>query len=376
MVIWSGFILSRGSAEVFCWFGGKTTNQYLVRGRQVGMKRAERVALENVSNKQHCLGEAKKRLMTEEGDSVVGNEAEIGVIRRALESHFSRGKTQKLYIYGAPGTGKTATVSHVISTWFKRRRIVRMNCIAENISSSKQFMAVLKEKTGKKTITKGVVVIDELDALAARGFIQELFTEKELTVVGISNTVDLVDDSGEVEFLFFKPKSVEEMKRVVTERVGPGGVLSETACELCCRKTAGKGDVRRTLELCRKAIETCEKEGGGEVLPEHVHRSGGGRTEASFTLHQKIVLCGVFCVRKSVAIEALYKNYQRLCTTTRLCSPLPFASFVDCVESVGQGVDLWTRGAKRMVGLVMPRPDVLDAISGVSLLRDAAEVFK
>jgi len=123
-----------------------------------------------------------------------------------------------------------------------------------------------------------VLLLDEIDqleqALLYKLFEQALLPTSTLILIGISNSLDLVDRTLprlrskqlEPELLHFPPYSYEAISAIIKERLASitmadyslpsTTVLFETsAIELCARKLVSSGDVRKVLDTCRKAVE-------------------------------------------------------------------------------------------------------------------------
>ena len=63
-----------------------------------------------------CYQKAKKALHTALPERVLCREKESDVVRAFLDKHLRQKKGGSLYISGAPGTGKTVVLSHMINT--------------------------------------------------------------------------------------------------------------------------------------------------------------------------------------------------------------------------------------------------------------------
>ena len=168
-----------------------------------------------------ALGRAMQSLSTalpEEG--VVGREAQKKVIREFLAKAWKRkGKKRRaLYVSGAPGTGKTACLKHLLreTDLEKEVRVVFVNCMG--LSSSREIFARVAQEldpaydgaTPKQYVeavicsSRGgrniLLVLDEVDQLDSRE--QEVLYSvfewpqlkgSRLSLVGIANALDLTD---------------------------------------------------------------------------------------------------------------------------------------------------------------------------------------
>ena len=166
------------------------------------------------------LTQAKQALSTAlpEG-GVVGREKELAVMRDFLEGAWKKsGKRRRaLYVSGAPGTGKTASLKHLLREMRMEKQcaVVFVNCMG--LTSSKEIYArVAGElapgydgKTPKKYVEAKIcarggrnilLVLDEVDQLDSRD--QEILYSvfewpqlkgSRLSLVGIANALDLTD---------------------------------------------------------------------------------------------------------------------------------------------------------------------------------------
>ena len=120
-----------------------------------------------------------------------------------------------------------------------------------------------------------VLLVDELDYIMNRkqNVIYNLFDwpgrrQARLVVVGIANTMDLpeqlmprVHSRLGLTRMTFAPYTREQLQRIVQERLRGLEAFDDDAVELCARKVASvSGDVRRALQICRRAAEICQLE--------------------------------------------------------------------------------------------------------------------
>lgn len=61
-----------------------------------------------------CYQAVKQSLHTAKPDHLVGREQEVADITEFLKTHLEKQSAGSLYISGAPGTGKTAALLHII----------------------------------------------------------------------------------------------------------------------------------------------------------------------------------------------------------------------------------------------------------------------
>ncbi|XP_021095542.1 cell division control protein 6 homolog isoform X2 [Heterocephalus glaber] len=249
-----------------------------------------------------CYQQAKLILNTAVPDRLPGREAEMDVIRSFLREHICGRKAGSLYLSGAPGTGKTACLSRILQNLKKEVKgfkTIMLNCMSLR-SAQAVFPAIAQEicqgeasrLTGKDmmqklekqmTAEKGpmiVLVLDELDQLDSKGqdVLYTLFewpwlSGSRLVLIGIANTLDLTDrilprlearQHCKPQLLNFPPYTRSQIAAILQDRlhqVSGDRVLDPAALQFCARKvSAVSGDVRKALDLCRRAIEIVESD--------------------------------------------------------------------------------------------------------------------
>ncbi|VDM33376.1 unnamed protein product, partial [Hydatigera taeniaeformis] len=230
-----------------------------------------------------------------------------------------------MYISGVPGTGKTATVMAVMRSMtecldengsgvippFKFVNVNGMQVSqphqiypqiyealkGERVSAYKamslledEFCSALR-RHGNPTAPACVLLLDELDLLCSRrqDVLYTLFDwtcrssisaggcrrcgRRILIVLAVANTMDLpervlhhrVASRLGSSRLAFAPYSHAQLATIVNARLGSefSSAFDSKAIELAARKVAAvSGDARRTLDVCRRAAELAQLEGG------------------------------------------------------------------------------------------------------------------
>jgi hypothetical protein len=220
-------------------------------------------------------------------------------IMKFIEKGIMRGSADGgLYIAGVPGTGKSATVVRVISELAAREDLPNFEYVEINgmkLPEAHQLYTVLWEKlTGKRATparaaihldqrfrTRNlkrpicVLLVDELDYIMThqQNVLYNLFdwpgrSTARLIVIGISNTIDLPDllmprvhSRLGLTKLYFEPYTSSEIRTIIHDRLREIHSFDEDGIELCARKIASvSGDIRRALQICRRAAEICEED--------------------------------------------------------------------------------------------------------------------
>ena len=219
-----------------------------------------------------------------------------------------RGDGGVLYVCGVPGTGKTACMSEVLAAARPRARaagtqFVSLNCLQlptpqhaysklwERLSGQRlgparardALQAAFAPSVGGGAARRRfatLIVLDEIDMLMTRDqsvlynlFEWPLQPGARLAVVGISNTHDLdqrvlprIGSRLTEAKLAFQPYGVAQIAGILRGRLAAcapeaRAALDATALELAARKVASEtGDVRRALELLRRAVEIAQFE--------------------------------------------------------------------------------------------------------------------
>jgi len=220
-----------------------------------------------------------------------------------------------LYICGIPGTGKTACVmevlgglkaravqrgvqlvtlnalslptpQHVYSRLWEKltgqlcgpaRALANLEEMFRGASGSSSGAGGSRAKGGPAAARPGMtlMLVDEIDVLVTKdqSVLYNLFEwptlpGARLAVIGISNTHDLdsrvlprIASRLASSKLAFQPYSVEQLRTIVRNRLGAIDVIKDIAVEFAARKVAAtSGDVRRVLELLRRALDIADEE--------------------------------------------------------------------------------------------------------------------
>ncbi|UCC91348.1 MAG: ORC1-type DNA replication protein [Candidatus Aenigmatarchaeota archaeon] len=229
-------------------------------------------------------------------------------------------RPSNIFIYGKTGTGKSLCAKHTTSRLLETAtnngneniRIVYVNCKMSKVSDTEyRMLSQLILNFGVRVPFTGlptnqlyrkfykildareqnvILVLDEIDALVNKigdGVLynltrinQELKNAK-LTIIGISNNISFINNldprvksSLSEEEIVFPPYNANELRNILTERVGFAfnpDVVSPTVIAKCSALAAQEhGDARKALDLLRVAGEIAERMGNNRVSEEHV----------------------------------------------------------------------------------------------------------
>jgi cell division control protein 6 len=294
-------------------------------------------------------------------------EEQIRLLGQTVAPVLKDARCSNIFIYGKPGTGKTAVTKYVLShleykakEYGSQVRFCYINC--RMIGSEYRVFANLSQSVGITIPFTGlsvgevfdrfrtsldsskiifIIVLDEIDVMIKdRGDsfmyeltrINETLSKSKVSIIGISNDLRLkefldprVFSSLSEEELVFRPYDAEELRNILLERSKLSfreGVLSDPALSVCSALAAAEdGDARRALDLLRVAGEVAERQGAKVITEEHVrqaekHIEHNRVVEAlkNLTLHSKLVLLSVYHLNKpSATTGEIYDVYNELC---------------------------------------------------------------
>ncbi|EDV26452.1 uncharacterized protein TRIADDRAFT_22362, partial [Trichoplax adhaerens] len=240
----------------------------------------------------------KNILSTSIDDSVICRNHYLEEIGNFIKQHVDHGTAASMYISGAPGTGKTLCLKKVAAD-NQVAKVIYLNCMtfkkADNVHNQ-----ILSKLLGSETVLSAraaveklrraisssgsmiVLIIDEIDQLECKGqeVLYTLFElpsipRSKLILIGVANSLDLTDRSlprlnklekYKPKLLHFPPYTKDEIVCILDSRMSMVNEISIVkyddvyAFEYCARKvSAVSGDIRKALDICRRAIEIVEK---------------------------------------------------------------------------------------------------------------------
>ena len=245
--------------------------------------------------------EARAALHTGTPSELLCRETQVQTMEAWLDQHLVSGNSGSMYISGAPGTGKTATLTHLLETKVKKEyKSIFINCMVLK-SSIAIYREVAKqlnpnkiaktEKDALKTIESCIrnskmmilLVLDEVDQLESKDqsvlytvFEWPALQGSKLVLVGIANSLDLTDrvlprlqvsPNYRPALLHYPPYTKQEIMDIITARLREGArdavsgqpVITARAIAFLAGKIASlSGDLRKALDVCRRALELSE----------------------------------------------------------------------------------------------------------------------
>lgn len=256
------------------------------------------IALHKPNSLQYQL--TKHALHSSLPDELVGRKQEMKTITDFVCSRISSKKSGSLYISGAPGTGKSACASKILSSKeiTEHAQVITINCMSSK-NATAIYSKIASEMGAKpsacKTVKSSVsylemaltsnvrpvvLLLDEMDQLSCKNqevlytmFEWPALPNSRLILIGIANTLDLTDrilprlqtrKNCQPDLLNFRPYSKDQLVSILEDRVkkmttAEERVIDPKAIQFCARKvSAVTGDARKALDICRRAVEVVE----------------------------------------------------------------------------------------------------------------------
>lgn len=266
------------------------------------------------------LMRASKAMLPEpaEGKLPCRDEEQEQILNHLKLAIRSGGSSKVLYVSGMPGTGKTASVLQAIHQLQGAKQkfvFVHVNAmclgnpaavfgeILRQLSTAGAYSANKRGSAGaaqeklntffdcRASVDLPVVLlIDEVDYLATRNqaVLYRIFnwltlTNHRLIMACISNTMDLperllprVSSRFGLVRVDFQPYKRDQINEILTQRLAShdaSSAFDPIILKLCAaRVAAGSGDIRKALQLCKRALEfrVEKKTQTGSVQMEHL----------------------------------------------------------------------------------------------------------
>ncbi|XP_069762035.1 cell division control protein 6 homolog [Narcine bancroftii] len=404
-----------------------------------------RPVLQLLKLKDSCYQQTKQVLNTALPERILAREDETKAITHFLLSHVCEEKPGSLYISGAPGTGKTACLNRILADLQEELGAsspILINCMSLR-NSQTVFSAIADKVFGKgklkcartdfakrlaRNLTcKGpmvLLVLDEMDQLdsKAQDILYTIFewpqlTNSRLVLIGIANALDLTDrilprlqarPTCKPQLLNFTPYTKDQIMAIVQDRLTqvPGeSVLDAAAIQFCARKISSvSGDVRKALDVCRRAVEIVESDVRSQVLAEstspvkaprspglkkvglpHISQvisevygdrmtlSSGG--SECFPLQQKLLVCSLLLLTrqskvKEVTLGKLHGTYCKVCRNQRMSGVDQSECLSLCSLLESRGI-VWLKQSKEArltkIGLKIEEENVEHALQDKAL---------
>ncbi|MHA2502391.1 MAG: Cdc6/Cdc18 family protein [Candidatus Kariarchaeaceae archaeon] len=298
---------------------------------------------------------------------------EITALAQIMGPVMAGGTPSNAFLYGKPGSGKTATTKYVLNTLSRKAndvgipfkyayinnslvdtdyRVYVQLCEAVDVDAPPTGLPTdeVIARFTKALEAKGVMlvcILDEIDLLMKKSTkalygLTRMNTDlnnSKISLIGITNSVhfkDTIDarvrSTLTEQEIVFAPYNAPQLEDILRERTEEGfeiNVVSEPALKKAAAMAASEhGDARRALDLLRVAGETAENDASERVMPDHVDQANSiiernTVREVVLTLptHTKIVLLSVLMLDQNkkknefISTGDTYDTYIKLCQT-------------------------------------------------------------
>jgi len=235
--------------------------------------------------------------------SLLHRESELNAIGEAIKPFFEGRRPENLFIFGDPGTGKTACITHIlkglegrsshvkpvyVDCWHHSTRMAIFCLMAKamdemlprrGLARDEVFDRIIElmEKDGARIL----LVLDDVDGLFLHGEEQLLYDIQRASkgkplfgAICISNNGNLFARKGlgsNIRFIQseFRHYSLAQIEDILTQRAKLGladGSYGKEIIEACAAKTAArKSNVGMGLELLWAAAKRAEKDGRAKI---------------------------------------------------------------------------------------------------------------
>ncbi len=230
-------------------------------------------------------------------------ENQIQEIANSIKPMLNERSGSNLFIYGAPGIGKTASVKWVlreleettddiipiyVNCWNLKTKYFIFSKIANKLNlaftAGKSSEHILQQIVHKLKNKKSVFVFDEIDKIESTDFLYQIISNFPNACIHlISNKFDYVTKIDPriksrimLKNLEFKPYNLEEINGIIKDR-------SKKALKSNCIKpeflkqianiTYNKKDVRVGIHLLKESAKIAEQKGDNKIKKEHIKKA-------------------------------------------------------------------------------------------------------
>ena len=297
-------------------------------------------------------------------DRLLFRTKEIKEVGQILSPLLKGVRASNIFLYGKPGTGKTAVVSYVLKRLKEHAKKVKLKIAIAytNTKSSREYTALVQigNQIGIKLPPTGlasgdlftkvlsyiddlgintVFILDEIDELVKKHGDKILYemtrsnsrlNKGSLSLIGISNDLNFKEfldprvlSSLSEEEIVFPPYKVDELRGILKERTLSGfhkNIVNESAINLCAAMAGSEhGDARRAVDLLRVSGDVAERQGDLFVDEKHVRiaaqkieQDTSSEALRSLSIHEKLIVYSVM-LSKKLSTGDVFEQYIELC---------------------------------------------------------------
>lgn len=264
-------------------------------------------------------------------------------IKPLLQSRNGR----NVFIYGAPGIGKTSAAKWVLRDLEENTEEVitfYVNCWKKNTSykviidlcqqlnysfvqnkKTEELFEIVKNMVNKKS---AVFIFDEIDKIEEFEFLYSILNDiYKKTIVIITNFKDWLDYLEDrvksrllPEIIEFKQYNLQETSEILNQRVEYAfidNVWEDEALKLIVSRASEAKDIRVGLHLLRESGLIAEESGSKKILLEHATKAAGKLTGVQLKNSEDLdeetrIVLNIVKENSGKKIGELFKTYQDL----------------------------------------------------------------
>lgn len=235
-------------------------------------------------------------------DHILHNEEKIEQIEDYLSPVLRRERPMHLWLYGDPGTGKTATAKCVLKKLQRKSGVkgIHVNCwqhnslysILDHITAELRILRAEEQRTARKLERfQGYIkeepfllILDEIDKPSPQERASIVYSFCCLPKVGLINISNSVDPLFELDarvrsrlnpvLVAFKAYTSQELTAILTQRAEEalfkGSYETKTLTQIA---ELAAGDARMALQTLKKAAWLAETDKAAKILDLHVRKA-------------------------------------------------------------------------------------------------------
>jgi len=328
---------------------------------------------------------AKKCLSPTLESNLIGRELEMNSIQNFLSKKINQKQSGSLYVAGVPGTGKTATITHIVSNFnlMKQERnelmeTVQCNCVSLtslklfyerimiclNINVKSPVLSDMPEIINKKLkiLSQNKVpvlfVFDEIDHLKPQ-IVNRIYEwpniHSSVIVIGISNELSYIEKFPKIQSLKTSPLTVHfaaysktQISAILKEKLGHRlSLFQPEVIEFVSTKCSSNGDIRKAFEITIKIIDSVEKTFEGNTENKCIHMKHAAQVfHTTFgmdsngirilPIQQKLILISMVNLSNDndLDLNKTSREYRNICTSISI-DPFSNSQFLSACELLG-----------------------------------------